>query len=182
MSHWTLSGTYEELGVPDFLIKEGDMGWTTMVQGIAKPSFNTYKLLHALGTIRLECQGPALASRRTNGSVAALVWNLADVKQAAGLPGASNIRNVVGEAKRYDIAFPGARPGQPVHVRFVDQVRGSPLPAWRAMGSPQYPTLEQIKQLRQRADIPPVAVMKLDAGRRLKLDLPPEGVALIELA
>jgi xylan 1,4-beta-xylosidase len=182
MSHWTLSGTYEELGVPDFILKEGDMGWSTMVQGIAKPSFNTYKLLHALGTSRLESQGPALASRRTNGSVAALVWNLADVKQAAGLPGASNVRNVVGEAKRYDIAFPGARPGQPVHVRFVDQVRGSPLPAWRAMGSPQYPTFAQIKQLRQRADVPPAVVMKLDAARRLKLDLPPEGIALIELA
>ena len=46
-------------------------------------------------------------------------------------------------------------PGQRVQVRFVDQDRGSPMPVWRAMGSPQYPTPEQIALLRQRADIPP---------------------------
>ena len=181
MSQWALSATFEELGVDDYILKEGDSGWGMMALGIAKPSFNTYKLLHRLGTTRLNAEGPALASRRGNGSVAALVWNLADVEQAAGLPGASHTRNVKGEAKRYAIQITGARPGQRVQVRYVDQERGSPMPAWRAMGSPQYIKPDQLKLLRRRAEIPPPQSMKLDTTGNVTLDLPPEGVALLEL-
>lgn len=181
MSHWVLSGTYEELGVPDYVLKEGDMGWATLVHGIARPTFNTYKLLHALGTIRLAADGPALASRRADGSAAVLVWNLADVKQPSGIPGASSLREVSGEARRLRVEFAGARAGHPVRIRYVDQVRGSPMPAWRKMGSPQYPTMAQIASLRASAEIRPATAARLDAARCLAIDLPPEGVALIEL-
>lgn len=182
MSQWALSGTFEELGVADFILKEGDSGWGMLALGIAKPSFNTYKLLHLLGKARLAADGPALASRRANGSVAALVWNLAEVEQPAGIPGQRHTRNVKGEAKRFEIEVRGARPGQRVRVRYVDQERGSPMPAWRAMGSPQYIKPDQLKLLRQRAEIPPAQVFTLDASRQVALDLPPEGVALLELA
>ena len=43
-------------------------------------------------------------------------------------------------------------------------------------------TIEQVRTLRQKAEIAPARTMKLGAGSRLVLDLPPEGVALIELA
>lgn len=181
MSQWVLSGMYEELGVANYVLKEGDMGWSTIVKGIALPSFNTYRLLHALGTSRLAAAGPVLASRRADGSVAALVWNLADVKQPAGIPGMSRTRQVEGEARRLHVSFAGAKAGQAVRIRYVDQARGSPMPAWRAMGSPQYPRAEQIARLRQAAEIAPAVVARLDASGGLTVDLPPEGVALLEL-
>ena len=66
MSHWVLSGTYEELGVADYILKEGNTGWSMMAAGgIPKPAFNTYKLLHALGSERLGATGPVLASRES---------------------------------------------------------------------------------------------------------------------
>lgn len=181
MSHWALSGTYEEIGVPDFLLKEGDNGFPTMYRGIARPNFNTYKLLHALGRQRLHGDGPVLASRRPDGKTAALVWNLADVPQAMGLPAATAVRTVIGTPKQLQVRFDGARPGAPVRVRFVDQQRGSPMPAWRAMGSPRLPTEQQIAALRHAADIPAATAMRLDWHGNLSLTLPPEGVALIEL-
>jgi xylan 1,4-beta-xylosidase len=55
------------------------------------------------------------------------------------------------------------------------------MPAWRAMGSPQYIKPDQIELLRQRAEIAPPDTQRLDAAGRLLIDLPPEGVALIEL-
>jgi xylan 1,4-beta-xylosidase len=180
MSHWALSGTYEEIGVPDFLLKEGDNGFPAMFRGIARPNFNTYKLLHLLGRQRLNGDGPVLASRRADGKTAALVWNLADVPQAMGLPAATSTRTVIGTQKQLDVRFDGARPGTPVRVRFVDQQRGSPMPAWRAMGSPKLPTELQIATLRRAADIAPAMAMRLDAHSTLSLALPPEGVALIE--
>ncbi|HEX7855060.1 MAG TPA: hypothetical protein VF503_15330 [Sphingobium sp.] len=182
MSQWALSATFEELGVPNFVLKEGDTGWGMMIRQIAKPSFNTYKLLHQLGTDRLTADGPVLATQRGDGKPAMMVWNLADVEQPSGIPGQSHVRVVRGSARRVSLEMRGARPGQAVAVSFVDQERGSPMPAWRAMGSPQYPTNEQLRSLRTAADIARPLRMRLDRRSRLSLDLPAEGVALVEFA
>lgn len=177
-----MSGTFEEIFVPDFILLEGNNGWGMMSRGIALPSFNTYKLLHALGLERLAAEGPVLASRTPSHSTTALVWNLAEVSQRSGIPGLhARERTVKGEAKQYRVEFKGARPGRRVHVRFVDQERGSPIPAWRGMGSPQYLKPDQIELLRQRAEIAAPTVLKLDREAALTLVLPPEGVALLEL-
>lgn len=182
MSQWALSAEFEELGIPNYVLKEGDTGWGMLTAGIAKPSFNTYKLLRRLGMERLHVSGPALATRRGSHSVAAMVWNLAEATQPSGIPGLAPRRTVLGEKRSYQVEFSGARPGQAAVVRYVDQERGSPMPAWRAMGSPQYPTPLQIAGLRRNADIGPPEHRRLDANRKLTISLPPEGVALIELA
>jgi xylan 1,4-beta-xylosidase len=152
------------------------------VQGIALPTFNAFKLLRALGTRQLAADGPALASRRDNGSVAALVWNLSEVSQPSGVPVPGSARIPSGETKRLQVVFTGRKPGDLAHVRFVDQDRGSPMPAWRKMGSPQFPTVAQIAALRKAAEIRPAMAIRLDRNSRITLDLPPEGLALIELA
>lgn len=181
MSYWQLSGTFEEVFVPDYLFKEGDNGWGLMSQrGIVRPAFNTFKLMHKLGDRQLAASGPALASRTKSGA-AVLVWNLADVLQPAGIPGARAERKVVGQPKRLQVALKGAKPGQSVKVSFVDQERGSPYPTWRALGSPLYPTPDQLAKIRAAAELPPPETRRLGKAGELVLDLPPEGVALIEL-
>ena len=181
MSQWALSSVYEEVGVANYVLKEGDNGWGMMAQrGIPKPQFNTYKLLHRLGKRRLKATGPALASRTDKG-VAALVWNLAEVQQPAGIPGAGNVRSVSGSAKRMEIALDGAHAGQSVSVSYVDMARGSPFPKWRSLGSPQYPNKREIAEIRSAAEIAPPERRRLSAIRTLTLELPPEGIALIEL-
>jgi len=182
MSHWVMSGTYEELGVRDHILNEGGIGYAPMVQGIALPTFNAFKLLHALGTQQLASDGPALASRRANGSVATLVWNLAEVSQPSGVPVPGSARKPVGKTRRLQVAFKGARPGAVAHIRFVDQERASPMPAWRKMGSPQYPTVAQLAALGKAAEIAPPVAMRLGRGAQIALDLPSEALALIELA
>lgn len=181
MSHWVLSGAYEELGPTDYMFQEGSMGWSLMLGEVPRPNYNTYRLLHALGHRRLASTGPALASKRADGSFAAMVWNLADVDQPGGIPGAVPTRNIrSGSAKRISVQIPDMRAGQPVKVRFVDQERGSPIPAWKAMGSPKIPTPQQVVALRSAAQIAAPRIMRLDRYRKLTLDLPMEGVALIE--
>jgi xylan 1,4-beta-xylosidase len=182
MSYWQISGTFEEILIPDYVFKEGDNGWGLMSQrGVVRPAFNTFKLMNRLGERRLQASGPALASGGKGGA-AVLVWNLAEVPQASGIPGASSERKVIGEAKRLQVTLKGARPGQSVKVTYVDQERGSPYPTWRALGSPQYPTREQLAKIRAAAELPPPQVRKLGRASELVLELPPEGVALIELA
>ena len=181
MSQWAISNVFEEINFPNFIIKEGDGGWGMLAQrNIARPAFNTYKLLHRLGQRRLAATGPALASRTKEGA-AALVWNLAEVKQPSGVPGMSSQRIVIGERKNVQVRLKGARPGAPVRVSYVDQERGSPLPKWRELGSPQYPKKDEIDQIRRSAELAPPETRRLDKQGVLTLDLPPEGIALIEL-
>lgn len=183
MSQWTMSNTYEELGVADFVLKEGYNGYGMIaVAGIPKPQFNTYKLLHRLGDTRLAAtDGPVLASCRADGSSAVAVWNLAEVKQPGGIPGAVAIRDAVGAPKKIRLLLKGARAGQKVKVSYVDMVRGSPYPEWRKLGSPQYPTMAQIETIRKSAELAPPETVKLGKGGELVLDLPPECLALVEL-
>ncbi|WP_380879344.1 beta-xylosidase [Sphingomonas sp. DBB INV C78] len=181
MSQWALSNVFEEINFPNFILKEGDGGWGMIAQrNIPRPSFNTYRLLHRLGQRRLAATGPALASKTGKGA-AALVWNLAEVQQPSGIPGRSSERTVTGSARRFAIALKGARPGARVKVSFVDQERGSPLPRWRALGSPQYPTRTQVEEIRKAAELAPPEQRRLDRNAGLLIDLPAEGVALIEI-
>jgi xylan 1,4-beta-xylosidase len=181
MSHWAMSNWYEEVGVLNFVLKEGDNGWGMLARGgIAKPQFNTYKLLNRLGTRRLASTGPALASRTEEGA-SVMVWNLADVQQPAGLPGMSSTRTVSGVPKSLDVTFRGAAAGAAARIRYVDMERGSPFPTWRKLGSPQYPTPAQMEQIRASAEIAAPETRQLGKGGNLSINLPPEGVALIEL-
>jgi xylan 1,4-beta-xylosidase len=50
------------------------------------------------------------------------------------------------------------------------------------MGSPRYPTRAQIDTIRSAAEIAPPEVLTLNARGELVLDLPAEGVALVESA
>ncbi len=180
MSQWAISNVLEEVNFPNFTLKEGDGGWGMLAQrNIPRPAFNTYKLLHRLGHRRVIASGPVLASRTERG-LAALIWNLAEVQQPSGLPGGSSIRKVTGSAKMFDVAIRGGKPGQPVKVSYVDQERGSPLPAWRKLGSPQYPTRDQVDQIRRSAELPAPETHRLGRAGTLTLALPAEGVALIE--
>jgi xylan 1,4-beta-xylosidase len=181
MSQWAISNVFEEINFPNFILKEGDGGWGMLAQrNIPRPAFNTYKLLHRLGHRRLKASGPVLASRTQKG-FAALVWNLAEVQQPSGLPGGSTVRKVTGSAKTFDVIVHGAKAGQPVKVSYVDQERGSPLPAWRKLGSSRYPTRDQVDQIRLSAELAPPETHRLARGGTLTLDLPAEGVALIEI-
>jgi xylan 1,4-beta-xylosidase len=122
-----------------------------------------------------------LASR-SGKSVSALVWNLAEVAQPSGIPDSSvALRKVVGADKRIDVHIKGARPGQTVKISYVDMVRGSPYPEWRALGSPKYLSRDQADKIRKAADIAAPESRKLDRDCRIVLDIPAEGVALIEL-
>lgn len=50
------------------------------------------------------------------------------------------------------------------------------------LGSLQHPTREQLAKIRAAAELPPPEVRKLGKSGELVLELPPEGVALIERA
>ena len=62
----------------------------------------------------------------------------------------------------------------------LDRDHGDIHPAYQKMGQPRYPTPEQLKSLRNAAQMPAPEIRKI-VGGELTLDLPPDGLAIIEV-
>jgi xylan 1,4-beta-xylosidase len=166
LSYWTFSDVFEEQGV----VKQPFYGGYGLIaeDGLPKPSFNAFELLHKLGDKRIESRSTsALVTKRADGTPVIAAWNLF-LPEEEGRPKEVNIQ--LKDAQKYRRAF----------IYRLDSKRGSLAPAYDAMGKPPYPTSQQIKQLRQAATIPPPEIRALKDGQLL-LELPPQGLALIEL-
>jgi xylan 1,4-beta-xylosidase len=189
MAYWTFSNVFEEQGVPSGLFN-GTFGMLDQ-WGIARPSLHAFSLLHKLGEELIPAgDGPLLATRRTDGSIAILVWNLIPTKDAGhfanGAPFAAGgeAQGFAGATLNLQLSLQGYSGAPSVKVTQVNGEVGNAQPAWKAMGSPAYPTSQQIQQLRESADLPTPEVRSLPVGNSVPVSmvLPPNGIALLEFA
>jgi len=187
MSFWTFDNVYEELGIPKTFMNAG-YGLLGM-RGVPRPSFHAFALLHKLGEVQLEAgDGPVLATRRKDGSIAILVWNL--IPQLPGVRSASgdpllqtNIQyEHKGESLDLTLGLVGAHRHGPARITRVDETSGNYRQAYQEMGSPAYPTPAQIDELKRKSEPKAAEVVALNAQKQLRLSVPPNGIALIELA
>ena len=166
MSYWSFSDVFEEQGV----IKTPFYGGYGLMaeDDIPKPSFDAFELLHMLGTERLPATGDdVLATRRKDGTLVIAAWNLVE-------PGAD------GAEKTVSIDLKGVANNARAAIRRVDASHGDTLDAWKRMGSPKYPTKAQIDELRKTSKLGPAEEHVLEHDR-LKITLPPMGLAVVEI-
>ena len=165
MSYWTFSDVFEEQGV----VKTPFYGGFGLIAagGIPKPAFNAFRLLHQLGEERIALDSnSALVTRKKDGSLVLAVWNYAPPEKE-------------GAAKTVTLKFKGAAPAQAM-VSVVDPQHGDVRAAYEAMGSPQYPTQAQIKDLRKASELAAPETRALTNGE-LTLTLPSYSLALVTL-
>lgn len=168
MSYWTFDDVFEENGVTREPL---DGGFGLIAAGrIKKPSFYDFALLHKLGDERLA--NPAenvLVTRRKDGALVVAAWNLIDMdKTATGTP------------LKLRLSFTGVSPAASISIERVDDTHGNPMTAYKAMGSPRYPTQAQISALNSSSRLGEPESRKLDHGA-LELMLPVNGLAVIEV-
>ncbi len=171
MSYWDFSDVFEEQGV----VKKPFYGGYGLIaeRGIPKPAFLDFSLLHTLGETRIPVVSDSvLATRRADGALVIAVWNLAE--PAVG-------ENPAGPAKTITLALGGAPARASATLRRVDAQHGDTWSAWKAMGSPANPSLEQIAKLKQVGTLEAPVPVAL-AGQRLTVQVPAGGLAVIEVA
>jgi xylan 1,4-beta-xylosidase len=187
ISYWTFSNVFEELGVPKGIFNN-TYGMIDQ-WGIPRPSLHAFALLHRLGEERLQAsEGPVLATRRADGSPAILVWNLLPASDAAAvangnpLGSSSGSSSAAGAARTIVLRLSGLAGRKQVRVSRVGGAVGSAVPAWKSMGSPQYPSREQLAKLRAAAELPTPESHPLTGAEpeELVIMLPADGVALLE--
>ena len=165
MSYWTFSDVFEEQGV----VKEPFYGGFGLVaeDGIPKPAFAAFEVLHHLGDERLALDSDtALVTRKKDGSLVVALWNYAPPE----LPG---------EPKTFTLKFEGKRFKHAAIFR-VDREHGDARSTYEKMDSPHYPTQAQIATLRKAAQLPAPESQTLRDGE-LTLTLPTYGLAVIEV-
>ncbi len=183
MSYWSFSDVFEEQGV----VKTPFYGGYGLVaeRGIPKPAYDVFLLLHSLGNERLPAPvDDALVTRRSDGTLVLAAWNL--VEPGAGELGAGN-KQVIFDLQGLDLVHTQSKHvlaaiqiGAKAYVRRVDAAHGDTLDAWKRMGSPKYPTQEQIDDLRKVADLGAPEELPIH-NHRLVLTLPPMGLAVVEV-
>ena len=186
MSFWTFDNVYEELGIPKSFLNAG-FGLLGM-RGVPRPSFYTFALLHKLGDVQLVSgDGPVLATRRKDGTLAILVWNLIPrppgQRSATGDPMIQTgvLYEQEGEPMHLTLAIDGFHRHGHAQLTRVDATSGSFRQAYERMGSPAYPTADQIAELKRKSELAAPEVVLLDSYKQLTLVIPPNGVALLEL-
>jgi xylan 1,4-beta-xylosidase len=165
LSYWTFSDVFEEQGVA---MRPFYGGYGLIAEnGVAKPSFNAFKLLHRLGNQRIAVDSNfALATKRSDGSIVVALWNEFLPEEA-------------GEEKRFKIIVKALTGNHSAVMTRLDSTHGSVLGAYAAMGKPINPTRAQIQELRRAAILPQPEPIRVLEGK-LTMVLPPEGLALIE--
>ena len=183
MSYWTFSNVFEEGGVPSGIFNQ-TFGLIDQ-WGIARPSMHAFAMLHKLGDTLVQSDpGPIMATRRSDGGAAILIWNLIPATQgsvANGNPlaatGGSSKSN--GQAKHFRLKLNGVQ-GHSITVSHVNSQVGTAIPKWQQMGSPKYPSQAQIEALRKASDPGPAEDVPI-RDHKLTLTLPPMGLAVIEV-
>src|SRR6184192_1455274 len=165
MAYWTFSDVFEEQGV----VRTPFYGGFGLLAagGIPKPVFNAFALLHQLGEQRLASAAEgALLTRRADGALVVALWNYADIGAT------SPIRKVTLTVKNFD--------ARTASVQSLDEEHGNVHKAYEKMGSPRYPTQDQIAELRAAAALPAPESHALRNGT-LDVAIPSQGLILVTI-
>jgi xylan 1,4-beta-xylosidase len=162
MSYWTFSDVFEEQGV----VKTPFYGGYGLIaeRGIPKPALRAFQLLHRLGEKRLAISSEnALATVRDDGKIAVALWNYAE-------PGGT----VAPKTFRLDVKGADAKR---FAMQFVDPDHASSLKVWKTMGSPSWPSLEQIRRMTEASELETAQERPISAP----ITIAPQGLAVLVL-
>lgn len=176
MSYWSFSDVFEEQGV----VKNPFYGGFGLIAAdrIPKPAFNAFAMLHKLGDRRLTVDSDsALATRRDDGSVVIALWNYAPPvgDTASYAPG-----EPAGTAKHFSIDVQHLPAAARATVWRLDATHGNAVAAFDRMGRPDFPSREQIAQLREAGK--PAAPESVDVSKgKFEITVPVQGLVVVEL-
>ncbi|MFR9621008.1 MAG: glycoside hydrolase [Rikenellaceae bacterium] len=149
LAYWTFTDVFEEKG-GGASIFHGGFGMINY-QGIVKPSFHAYRMLNQLGDEKLYSDEKLFVSRHSgSGKVVAVAYNYPEEYVNSVPRGSNDITG--GESRDLDLKLTGLKAGAMFKIEVLDWQSGNILDYWRAMGSPEPPTREQVAVMKQYAN------------------------------
>lgn len=165
-SFWTFSDIFEENGQRPGEF-HGGFGLMTL-HDIPKPVYRAFQLMHQMGKERLETGGEqgnvGLAATEAGGTVMALCYNHDVLEKPL-------------ESETVTLNLKGMEARQAEILR-IDEDHANAYPLWVSMGSPDYPTYEQVHALIARSALKAEPLELKD--NTVTFTLPAHGVALVK--
>jgi len=145
LSYWTFTDVFEEKGAGNSIF-HGGFGLINY-QGIVKPAFHAYRMLHALGSEILQKEEGLIITRDPAlERITALIYNYP--KEMTEVVG-GNFQE--GKSRNVSLRLDNLNPGSSFVVETMDDDHGYGLKAWVQMGKPEPPDREQARQLKNAA-------------------------------
>ncbi len=169
-SYWTFTDIFEENYMPATAF-QGGFGLLTL-QGVAKPSYRAFELLHRLGAGELPVKGKSQTvdvwAVTNRDAVTLLVTNHALPRHP--------IKTVSVEVKLTGLLTP-----RTVYIERIDQDHANAKRLWIEMGKPALPTEREVEQLHVASQIVREPLPWKFAGKtlHLKFAMPPQSIAAI---
>ena len=169
-SFWTFTDIFAENYFPSVPF-HGGFGLLNL-QGIAKPIYRAFELLHRLGDELLTVEGNHATVDvwvvRSTGKLTVLVSNYERPRHPL-------------RGEHLQIALANAPQSDAVSIERIDDEHANAKALWLTMGSPEYPDATQLERLQKASALhsQPLASRYEDNTLFLEVELPPQGVAAI---
>ena len=150
LMYWTFTDVFEEKGGGEEIF-HGGFGMINY-QGVVKPSFHAYRMLHQLGDEKLYYNDPLFVSRFSQtGKIAAVAFNYPSEYEEA-VPSAANFNNYMqASSKKVDLALKGLKPGTVFEIEILDKEHGNVYDDYLKIGAPHSPGYKEIDYLKRAA-------------------------------
>ncbi|WP_319501894.1 hypothetical protein [uncultured Draconibacterium sp.] len=168
LAFWTFTDMFEEKGGAPSIF-HGGFGLINF-QGLVKPSYHAYSMLHQLGDEKLYKNDYMFVSRKSgNGKVVALAYNYPQ-EFYNEVPRGTMQKYENGSSRKLDFSLSGLKPGAQFKIETLDKDHGNVYNYWEKMGSPEPPTREQIKVLKKAANALKTEIVTADEAGNLNID------------
>ena len=176
MSYWAFSDVFEEQGVVQTPFY-GGFGLIA-AERIPKPAYNAFAMLHRLGEQQLPvASDSAIVTRRADGTLVMALWNYAP---PVGDKAVYTVGEPSGSNRHFSIDIAALAAMAHATVWRLDQTHGNAVAAFDRMGRPDFPSREQLVQLRAAAK-PGIPESLVVQNGKFDLDIPPQGLVVIEV-
>jgi xylan 1,4-beta-xylosidase len=172
-SFWTFSDIFQENYFPSMPF-QGGFGLLNL-QGIPKPTYRAFQLLHALGTEQFLVDGlhntvDAWIIRKDKKSLTVLLTNHALPKHAI-------------QTEKVKITVANAPRKCSASAQRIDETHANPKKAWVEMGKPEYLSPLQVESLIKSSTMneESIACVYRDSKNSFEITMPPHSVAAVTL-
>ncbi|WP_406683288.1 hypothetical protein N1F78_11405 [Seonamhaeicola sp. MEBiC1930] len=176
---WTFTDIFEEKGGASSIF-HGGFGMINF-QGLVKPSYHAYRMLHQLGDQKLYKDDYLFISKKSkDNKIVALAYNYPKEYEGA-VPSGSNKRET-GTSKKLHFTLKGLKADTMFKIEILDKDHGNIHNFWESMGKPEPPTREEIKVMKAYANAMKTDYVKADKNGELKVnqEITPWSLVLIK--
>ena len=163
LMYWTFTDVFEEKGGGETPF-HGGFGMINY-QGLVKPSFHAYRMLHQLGDEKLYYADPLFVSRSSQtGKVTALAFNY-PMEYEETVPSARNFNNYMdASGKDLNVTLKNLKPGAILEIEVMDNKHGNVYEAYKEIGSPRSLSISETAWLKEKAWDTQKYIIKADAN------------------